>query len=190
MWQSPSKLSSTKTNQIMIRWTICCLFLLSTVSCQTPAQPSPQSEVEATEPLTVFLVRHAEKESGDNPGLTPEGQLRARQLADLLEAVPLDAVFSTKFRRTELTADPIATSKGLPIMDYDPSDLPAFAKKLQKEYQGKTVLVVGHSNTTPTLAGLLDGTQSYPAFEETEYGNIMMVTLPMVGKHKTMCLKY
>jgi len=116
--------------------------------------------------------------------------LRARQLADLLEAVPLDAVFSTKFRRTELTADPVAVSKGLPVMDYDPSDLPAFAKTLQKEYQGKTVLVVGHSNTTPTLAGLLDGTQSYPAFDESEYGNIMMVTLPIVGKHKTMCLKY
>lgn len=174
----------------MIRWTICCLFLLSTVSCQAPAQPNPPSEAEAAEPLTVFLVRHAEKASGDNPGLTPEGQVRARQLANLLDAVSLDAVFSTKFRRTELTADPVAAAKGLPITDYDPSDLPAFAKMLQKEYQGKTVLVVGHSNTTPTLAGLLDGTLSYPPFDEAEYGNIMMVTLPAMGKHKTMCLKY
>lgn len=174
----------------MIRWTIFCLFIFSTVSCQVPAQPGPQSELEANEPLTVFLVRHAEKESGDNPALTAEGQQRALQLADLLEAVELDAVFSTKYRRTELTADPVAVSKGLPVMDYDPRDLPAFAKKLQKEFQGKTVLVVGHSNTTPTLAGLLDGTQSYPAFEESEYGNIMVVTLPAVGKHKTMCLKY
>ena len=122
-------------------------------------------------------MRHAEKEAGDDPQLTPAGQERAQKLAACLAKVKLDAVFSTDFQRTRLTAQPVATRQGLDIQIYDPKDLPAFAAQLQQEYAGKTVLVVGHSNSTPALVGLLDSTKVYPAFAESEYGNIVQVTI-------------
>jgi len=154
------------------------LLLLGLLSLMFSCKSAGDARSQAPAPLTIYLVRHAEKEAGDDPQLTPAGQARANQLAARLAKVKLDAIFSTDFQRTRLTAQPVATRQGLDIQSYDPKDLPAFAAQLQQAYAGKTVLVVGHSNTTPTLAGLLDGTNAYPAFAESEYGNIIKVTCP------------
>ena len=109
------------------------------------------------EVFTIFLVRHSEKEvSSDNPSdppLTHCGLERSKSLSNFLSAVDLDAVYSTNYNRTKNTALPTATSKGIEIQDYDPQSLKDFSNFLLERKQD--ALVVGHSNTTAVLAGLL-----------------------------------
>ena len=167
------------------------LFLVSvlTANCQSPA-PEPVEVPTVTAPMTVFLVRHAEKEAGDDPVLTAEGMARAEALAQLLDQVELDAIFSTDYRRTQLTAAPIAKAKSLEVQSYNPRELPAFAEQLKADYAGRTILVVGHSNSTPTLTGLIDGTKAHDSFDESDYKNLMVVTVPAEGPAKTFRLRF
>ena len=44
---------------------------------------------------TYFVVRHAEKQGGDNPVLTQRGVKRATHIMNILKNEPIKAVFST-----------------------------------------------------------------------------------------------
>ena len=114
---------------------------------------------ESCKTFTIYLVRHAEKDlksnNGGDPPLTKCGEERAEKLSVLLGDVHLDAVYSTDYARTRNTALPTAKSKELDILEYDASNLEAFAKLLVDKKED--ALVVGHSNTTAVLAGLLVG---------------------------------
>jgi len=130
--------------------------------------------------FTIYLVRHAEKEvSEDNPrdpGLTPCGQERAESLADFLQNVNIDAVYSTDFIRTKTTARPTAQSKAKKIELYNPGDLGLFSKSLLDRSQD--ALVVGHSNTTGVLAGLLVGEEiAAVSMSEDVYNRIYQVVI-------------
>ena len=109
--------------------------------------------------FTIYLVRHSEKdltsENEADPPLTKCGKQRSESLSAFLEDVNLDAIYSTDYNRTINTALPTANSKELKIENYNPRDLVEFSKSLLN-YK-KDVLVVGHSNTTGVLAGLLVG---------------------------------
>ena len=109
--------------------------------------------------FTIYLVRHSEKdlasESEADPPLTKCGRQRSESLSSFLENVKLDAIYSTDYSRTINTAKPTANSKELKIEKYDPRDLVGFSKFLLDAK--KDALVVGHSNTTGVLAGLLIG---------------------------------
>lgn len=109
--------------------------------------------------FTIYLVRHAEKDltsnNGGDPPLTKCGEQRSEKLNLLLSDVHIDAVYSTDYTRTKNTALPTAMSKGLEIQEYGAEDLRGFAKLLTDLKQD--ALVVGHSNTTAVLAGLLVG---------------------------------
>ena len=109
--------------------------------------------------FTIYLVRHSEKdlksENEADPPLTKCGMKRSESLSRFLEDVKLDAVYSTGYNRTINTAKPTANSKELKIEKYNPRDLVGFSKLLIDAE--KDVLVVGHSNTTGVLAGLLIG---------------------------------
>ena len=107
-----------------------------------------------TETTIYYLIRHAEKDRSDslnrNPNLTEAGLNRAENWAKYFSNIKLDDVYSTNYNRTIQTAQPTAKSKNLVIKSYNPRNL--FDSIFQAETKGKTVLVVGHSNTTPALA--------------------------------------
>ena len=107
------------------------------------------------EPLTVFAVRHAEKLEGSDPDLSATGLRRAADLAALLGSSGIEQIWSSDYQRTRSTASPLASRIGLPVKLYDPRDLSALASRIRAN--GKTALVVGHSNTTPQLVRLLGG---------------------------------
>ena len=128
--------------------------------------------------FTIYLVRHAEKVlSEDNPkdpSLTPCGEQRAASLEVFLSAVHLDAIYSSDYTRTRSTAQPAAQNRNLETRLYDPKKLEEFAKMLLE--RGEDALVVGHSNSTPVLAGLLIGEEMDP-IDESIYNRIYQVVI-------------
>lgn len=142
------------------------IMLLAVTGCSSkPASPD----------AVYYLVRHAEKQLDvKNPPLTEEGKERALDLAKLLEDVPLTAIYSTDYVRTQDTAAPVADAKGLNVISYDPSDLAAFSTELLSE--DGYILVSGHSNTTPPLAGHLGAEPGTPIVEATEYNRLYVIT--------------
>ncbi|MEJ2538451.1 MAG: histidine phosphatase family protein [Gemmatimonadota bacterium] len=127
---------------------------------------------------TVYLVRHAERAQDDpsDPTLTPGGTERSALLARMLRDVPLTSVFSSDYRRTRLTAGPVAREHHLEIQLYDPRDegLEALADRLRTTPGHH--LVVGHSNTTPTLVEALGG-DPRGGIAEDEYDRLYVVVL-------------
>ena len=136
-----------------------------------------------------FLVRHAEKaDDGHDPSLSPAGEFRARELADLLRDAGIDRVHSSDFIRTRDTAAPIAERLGLVTELYDPGHLPVLAERLQSS-PGRH-LVIGHSNTTPRLAELLGGDPGVPIDEEHEYDRLYVLKRGGDGAVITVLLRY
>jgi len=139
---------------------------------------------------TFILVRHAETQSGSNPILNTNGQLRANKLRDILANVSLDAVYSTNFNRTRQTGQPTATAKSLFLINYDPFNLSPFVDSVLANHHDGIVLVVGHSNTTPSLLNELLGSTVYSNIPETEYDNMYVVTVFEKGRSEVVHLKY
>lgn len=141
------------------------------------------------QPVTVLLVRHAEKAAApaDNPPLTEAGRARAKLLASVLQDVNLTAVYTSEFARTRATAQPVAAAQGLTITEVPSSDS-ARLTKLVAAQKGKTVLVVGHTNTVPTLVRSLGG----PSFhiDESEFDKLFVLTVHAPGQAVLVTLRY
>ncbi len=142
--------------------------------------------------LTTFiLVRHAEKanDGTNNPGLTAEGQERANRLNELLKAAEIAAIYSTPFKRTMKTVEPLSLEKGLDIIEYNPRGQD-FISEMYNNNKGKTVVVSGHSNTTPFVVNLLIGSKKYEMLSEDEYDKIFVVTISEIGKGTVTVMSY
>lgn len=128
--------------------------------------------------FTIYLVRHSEKDllSNDHsdPPLSKCGEQRSESLSVFFRDVNLDVIYSTDYNRTRKTALPTALSKGLIIKKYNSQYLEEFSKSLINNKQD--VLVVGHSNTTAVLAGLLVG-KELGAFDLDIYDRIYQVMI-------------
>jgi broad specificity phosphatase PhoE len=140
------------------------------------------------ETTTYYFIRHAEKDRSDatnkNPSLTEQGLKRAQDWATILKDVELDAVYSTNYNRTQQTAAPTAKHHSLEVLDYDPRTL--YSEKFKTATQGKTVLIVGHSNTTPAFVNTILKERKYENIDDHNNGNLYIVTL--AGDTKTMQL--
>ena len=144
-----------------------------------------------TELTTFVLVRHAEKGSDgtDDPELKPEGNERAKKFAALFAQANIDAIYSTRFKRTKNTVTPLAQSKGLEVQVYE-SMKPEVLDELITKHAGKTVVIGGHSNTVPQIANVLLGKNEFQQFSDTEYGNILVITLVKRGDGRVVRLMY
>lgn len=134
---------------------------------------------------TYYLIRHSEKDTSDktnrNPNLNEDGLKRAENWAEYFKNIDLDAVYSTDYNRTQQTATPTAKSKELEIITYDPRKM--YDSIFQAETKGKTVLVVGHSNTTPVFANKILGEKKYENMDENDNASLYIVTIK--GDQKT-----
>lgn len=140
---------------------------------------------------TFILVRHAEKvDNSVDPDISQEGVERASRLAALLKETKFTHVFASDFKRTRQTAKPVTDQNQLTTKTYDSKKIEQLAKDLQRLPGGSTVLVVGHSNTTPQLANLLLRKSTYKAFEETDYGNIIIVTTGKKQSAHSLLLRF
>ena len=126
---------------------------------------------------SIFFIRHAEKiRNGDsNPGLTEQGILRSIHWAEVFKGADISAIYSTNTKRTLSTGDPTAKSNNIDVEIYDSKTVNIM--NLAKTNQGKNVLIVGHSNTTPNLVNELLGKEKYPQIEDNNNGNLYVVTI-------------
>ena len=141
------------------------------------------------ETTTYYLIRHAEKDRTDktneNPNLNEKGLERAKKWAEYFKDVDFDAVYSTNYNRTMQTALPTAESNKLNIKNYDPKKM--YDVLFKTATQGKTVLVVGHSNTTPVFANKILGEKKYKNMDDKDNSSLYIVT--MTGNKKTSRIK-
>ncbi len=133
--------------------------------------------------FTIYLIRHSEKdtlyENQLDPPLTTCGIERSKYLGSFFEDINIKNVYSTNYLRTIKTAMPTALSKKVGIQYYDSNNLRLFSEQLLNLKQNS--LVVGHSNTTPILAGLLTGKDMNP-FDENIYNRIYKVIVSQNNK--------
>jgi len=138
---------------------------------------------------TYYLIRHAEKDRTDktnnNPNLNKNGQERALRWADHFKNVKFDAIYSTNYNRTLQTATPTAKSKNIKIQKYNPRKM--YDSIFQLETKGKTVLIVGHSNTTPAFVNMILGNKKYEDIDDNNNANLYIVKIS--GDKKTSSLE-
>ena len=138
---------------------------------------------------TYYFIRHADKDRspgvGDDPELTEKGEARAAFWAKTLSDVDFDAVYSTDYNRTRSTALPTAKQNDVPVSIYDPQQL--FSASFEQETAGKTVLVVGHSNTTPAFVNTILGEEKFEEINDSVFGNLYIVRIK--NGHATAELK-
>jgi len=147
------------------------------------AQPVRETDASASPPQVFVLVRHAEKATDDpkDPSLSEVGQARAQRLAISLKDVDMTAVYATAYRRTQQTALPTAAEHGLVVTTYDASEsTDDLAARLRSTYRRGTMLVVGHSNTIPSIAAALCRCMVAPMGED-EYDRRIEVRIAADG---------
>lgn len=154
----------------------------------------------ASDPVTadtiVVIVRHAEKSTDDpkDPSLSAAGQSRAAALAAVLAHAPPAHVYATQYRRTQLTAAPAAQAAGAEVQVLTASADPAadgqvLVGDLLEHWRGRTVLVVGHSNTVPALVQALSGHAVSP-LADSDYDRLYIVTIATDGGKRLLATRY
>ncbi len=124
---------------------------------------------------TVYLVRHAEKvDETDSTDLSPVGQRRAQVLADTLANRHIDSIFTTPFRRTRQTAEPLARRFAIRPVSYAPKPGGVIVNRI-KRVGAKTVLIVAHSNTLLEIARGLGAKPTLPTIEPGDYDNLLIL---------------
>lgn len=135
----------------------------------------------AGEVTKVYLVRHAEKSADDsedpgNPDLLDSAGLnRANDLKRYLEDAGIVAVYSTPYERTIQTGAPLRTHLGLDTLSYEPEDSDKLYKRIYANHRGKSVLVVGHSNTLSEVIRGFDGNPPLNLIPDDEFDHMYIL---------------
>jgi phosphohistidine phosphatase SixA len=159
---------------------------------------APQEEFK---PITVYLVRHAERadEPRQDPPLTEKGTARAQELARVLSNADIKTIITSQFSRTKLTAEPLAKQVNIPVTSISLSLNPTNPRMISEqstaevtnkilERAGESVLVIGHSNSIPDVIKMLGGAS--PVIDEKKFEDLFVVTVYGKGKAKVAHMKY
>lgn len=129
---------------------------------------------------TVFIVRHAERADtstggsammATDPDLSEAGRARAQSLAAVLKDAKITAIFTTQYKRTRQTAEPLAKALGIEPTVVPSKDVAALVDKLKS---GGDALVVGHSNSVGQIIQQL-GIADPVTLGDEDYDNLFIV---------------
>ncbi len=136
---------------------------------------------------TIYIVRHAEKETGidmatmkpsTDPPLSPAGQERALKLKQVLGSENIKHIYSTGTLRTISTARPLKELYlGMSIQIYSSKmdSMDTFIQRIKNIRKGN-VLIVGHSNTVDDLANKIAGSAVVPGdLKDSDYNNLFIL---------------
>lgn len=166
--------------------------LLLTVLLILPtfSQENIETKKDSASTTTYYFIRHAEKDRSDpsnkNPQLIQKGLFRAAKWSYVLDYIKFEAVYSTDYNRTEQTAQPTAEKNNLEITIYNANELNS--EEFIKNTKGKTVLIVGHSNTTPMFVNAVIGKDKYKPINDSNNANLYIVTISSSGEISDLVL--
>ena len=163
------------------------LFLLFTASCCT----TDAQLITFKNNAKIYLVRHAEKLTGEDPLLTTEGNKRAGDLMRALKDKKVDRIYVTEYHRTQNTGDSLRIYAGIDTVHYlsDTSCIDLVNKIKANHDLNRTILIIGHSNTLPTIIRKL-GLSDYSAEDipSNEFDNLFLMRfkkgVPSITKTK------
>jgi broad specificity phosphatase PhoE len=127
----------------------------------------------------IYIVRHAEKESGKDPLLTTEGNRRAGDLMRTLNDKHIKKIFVSEFKRTQNTADSMRLQLGSDtvhyIADTNCTDLFNSIRK-NNIRNNKPILIISHSNIIQKIIYKL-GINDFPQqnIGDTEFDNLFII---------------
>jgi broad specificity phosphatase PhoE len=146
-----------------------------------------------TPPLTVILVRHAEKAlvppENKDPDLSLAGLARAQELARMFGDSGIAAIYATQYKRTQQTVKPLADKLGLTVTQIEAKQTAELVKQIRGHNQGQTIFIAGHNNTVPEIIAALGGPK-LPIIPETDFDNLYILTVASDGSAKLLKLKY
>lgn len=137
--------------------------------------------VPAAAQQAVFVVRHAERADtsagaapmmASDPDLSEAGKARAQSLAVALKDAGITAIYTTEYKRTRQTAEPLAKALGIEPTVVPARDMPGLIEKVKSA--AGNVLVVGHSNTVGDVIGRLGAAEPVKV-EDSEYDNLFVL---------------
>jgi len=139
---------------------------------------------------TIFVVRHAERADAGtsgasmmatDPELSEAGRARAQALASALKDAKITAIYTTEYKRTRQTAEPLGKALGIEPTVVQASDMAGLIQKLKG---GGNALVVAHSNTVGPIIQQL-GVSEPVKLSDEDYDNLFIV----VGGDKPMLVR-
>jgi len=156
-----------------------------------PVLSRPILQAPEPNPVTVFVVRHAEKATDDprDPALTEAGSERARELARTLADASVTAFFASEFKRTQLTVAPLASAAGSPVTVIGAGAMDSLVARLQALPSGSRALVASHSNLVHLIVKRLTGATVRP-LEDADYDRLYVLTLSGKGSGSAVVLRY
>lgn len=147
---------------------------------------------QAGTPLTIILMRHAEKEvvppENKDPNLSLAGQARAQEIARMFGGAGITSIYATQYKRTQQTVKPLAEKLGLKVALVEAKNTSDLVKTIRMT-ESVVVFLAGHNNTVPEIIAALGGPQ-LPMIPETEYDNLFILTVYGEGKAKLLKMKF
>ncbi|MDQ0108189.1 broad specificity phosphatase PhoE [Chitinophaga terrae (ex Kim and Jung 2007)] len=160
------------------------------IGCQ-PA-PASKTQVPVAEDSifltgTFFIVRHAERNPGEDSTLTPAGRHRAGALYNLLKDSLISKIYFTPYKRSIETADSLRY-----YLHTDTSFYQADTSGENLVYQltrhndwGKRILIIGHSNTIIPILRSLKVEGPLSPIHENDYNRLYRVKMSHTGTELT-----
>ena len=165
--------------------------ILSALSLSTYSRAANQDN--PTTPMTVILVRHAEKAvvppENKDPDISMLGEKRAAELAKMFGDAGIGAIFVSQYKRTQQTVKPLADKLGIAPTPVEAQKTPELIKQIRAQKAGQVVFIAGHNNTVPEVIAALGGPK-LPIIPETQYDNLYILTVNSDGSAKLLKLKY
>jgi len=143
------------------------------------------------DPVTVFVVRHAEKATDDprDPNLSEAGRQRAVELARVLGDAGVTALFASEYRRTQQTLAPLAQARGLTTTVIGAGAMDSLVARLVGLPPGSRAVVASHSNLVNLIVKQLSGVEVKP-LTDADYDRLYVVTLTGQGTGTVTVLRY
>jgi phosphohistidine phosphatase SixA len=120
----------------------------------------------------VMLIRHADVDGVGDPALNAAGSARAQELRHVLRDAGLEAIYVTRWQRTQQTAAPLATDLGITPTQVDAAADVVTA--IQARPASSAALVIGHTTTVPDIIAGLGGPAGV-TIDATEFDRLFVL---------------
>jgi len=158
-----------------IKYSLLMMMLIGWMGCASSNSTHTVEDFQCF-PESVYLFRHAEKQiiKGEkNPELTKDGFARSDALAEALKDIQNGVIYSSEFKRTQQTVNPLAGVWNTNVNIHTAHD-PEGQIERALSHCGKTVIISGHSNTLPNLIGLF-GIIDEITIKDDQYGDLYRI---------------